>query len=399
MMKRILFIPYYFYPDISAISQLFTEFILKLSSDKKYEITVLSTSSEYYKDETDWEVNIPDNVIIQKLKATNFKKNNMMGKLINYLLFYIKVFIFLIFKEKYDCVVTLTLPPLIQFSVGFANLFRNTKMIFYVQDLYPEILYDLKIIKNPWIVRRLKVFNKLAIKKSAEIITIGSYMKRKIENYNIPGKRISIIHNWPNMIEYNDPQQKDVFEILYSGNIGIPHDLSIMEDLISVPYFKEENIYFHFVGGGKNYNKTCQLFDNKEIYFKFEPYAPIEEVSKNLSNASVLMLAQKKDSVGDIVPSKFYSYLASGRPMIFFGPKNSEIGEILITNEIGIVLENSTDIDNVISYIKKLNSDFENYRNICRRIKHFSEKYYSINNSLNQFKVILDGVFSENEKK
>ena len=56
------------------------------------------------------------------------------------------------------------------------------------------------------------------------------------------------------------------------------------------------------------------------------------------SNVLLVSINNTPNATG-ILPGKFFEYLASGRPILAIGPKQSDIGKVLSKTKAGIIVE------------------------------------------------------------
>ena len=112
---KIVFINQYYYPDISAIAQLLTDITEQLAA-KGHAVEVICSNQKFISPDN---ATLPfheiiNNVKITRVKSTNFGKRRILGRLFDYLSFYINASLKAIFLiQKPDLVVTLTIPPMI----------------------------------------------------------------------------------------------------------------------------------------------------------------------------------------------------------------------------------------------------------------------------------------------
>ena len=132
-MKQIAVVQFYFYPDISAVSQLLGDLLCTLAEDEEYNITVYCAASDYAKmqDQTD---NRFDKLNIVRIKTTNIGRKSFFSRIIDYTGFYISVFIRLLLGRRWHAVISMSSPPLIAFPVSIALLFRKIPFIYYIED-------------------------------------------------------------------------------------------------------------------------------------------------------------------------------------------------------------------------------------------------------------------------
>jgi glycosyltransferase involved in cell wall biosynthesis len=57
-----------------------------------------------------------------------------------------------------------------------------------------------------------------------------------------------------------------------------------------------------------------------------------------LIEGDIHFVAQKVETKGLVVPSKIYGIMAVGRPTIFIGPRDSEVGTLVRESESGIMV-------------------------------------------------------------
>ncbi len=375
---KLAVIQFYFYPDISAVSQLLGDLLQELISSGNYDITVYCGKSQYARMDDLRGTNL-SSINIKRFFTFNFGKKSFVTRVIDYVLYYFSVFFMLFLKNESDIVISMTSPPLISFFVSMALRFKRQPLIYYIQDLFPEILFDMKYLSNPWIIRKMQMFNRMALNKSARVITIGKYMRNKIKSlYRIDPGKILEINNWTKDVDYSVPEEKRDFLIMYSGNMGVAHDFSLLGDIIEA-LKPIKGLRYEFIGEGNKKETVKKIFKiSGESRVVFSGYSSRKKHSENLKKADLFIVSQSKNVVGDLLPSKIYSYTASGRPIIFLGPKNSEIGEMIIENDIGVVFEKEKDLPGIKKYIEELKEDFDFKKKTGLRAMRLNKNKYNV---------------------
>jgi len=222
-------------------------------------------------------------------------------------------------------------------------------------------------------------------------------MKKKLrESSAVPPEKVTLISNWTSGVAYLPPTDEGDFLMLYSGNIGVAHDFTLLRPFVRrmkvIP-----GILYEFIGEGKRKREVARIFQNAgESRIVLKPYADKSEVSANLSRAGMVIVAQSRNTVGDILPSKLYSYLAAGRPLLFFGPRRSEIGEIIVKNDIGVVVETKKDVGRAADYAAAIKVDARLRKAVCARARYVYEKSYMFENSLRKFAGLIERAAGEN---
>jgi glycosyltransferase involved in cell wall biosynthesis len=239
----------------------------------------------------------------------------------------------------------------------------------------------------------MRIFNKLTFSRSTKIITLGGYMTDKIlKNYRIKKSKVMEINNWAKGIIAQERAEGNQFTILYSGNMGFAHDFELFA--IIIDRMKSENdIWYIFAGGGKRKRELVSLFRNlKEDRVIFKEYIERDSLSNVLAEGDVFLIAQSEATVGDLFPSKLYTYLAAGRPILYLGSKRSEIAEIILKNDIGFVCESETDIDGAILYLKMCKNYPAITDKVGKRARNLFENNYTVSISASKFNALLEEV-------
>jgi len=405
-LKKILIISEPFYPQVAAIGQLLTD----LSEDlvkAGFQVKVVTGNPNNIFNKNN---RIPrkekyKGIKIIRLRNTTFSKYRMAGRVLNYLTFHFLVFFQVLFCERPDLVFVLSTPPFISFSGLMLKIFKRSKVIYNVQDLFPDLAVELGKLKNRQFIIILKKLSELIVKKVDRIVVVGEYMERKIRKDLLREKsestsvgvspntndHIITIHNWADGDKIKVLEDKEVennylkkkwelegkFVVLYSGNIGYLHEFDTI--IAAAEYLAKEGmkeIVFVFIGEGikKRYieEKVREKGLNNILFF---PYQPREMLPYSLGLADVSLVTLEKGFEGMVVPSKIYGILASGRPVIAVVGRESEIVEIIREGNCGKMVKIGNYqalVDSIINYCKdrkKCRADGLNGR------RYFEEKF------------------------
>lgn len=442
MKKNVLIVQQYFYPDVSAVAQLVSRLIFSFVDDEAIDFTVLCSDAARPAQQQKKSgrkqllndggtIRVParrtiNGTHIRSIPTLNFQRRSLFNRVLEMVIFYGGVFLFLLTHRKYHSVVSFTSPPLIGFFVWLGMTFSKARFLYYIEDLYPELLFDMGYITRYWIIQKLSFINKILLRKADKVITLSSYMTRKLRcNYFCTEKKIVEIPNWSNHITYSEPavwgkhraaigagpgsaraahhevgsgsapqgagsSNHRSLRLLYSGNLGLAHDFSLLPLLLGQFLKNDLPVSLVFYGGGHQYERIRRMV-GKTGYpaCSFEGYIDQEQHNLALAGAHFFLVAQKEETIGDILPSKLYSYLAAGRPLLLLGSRKSEIGELIKREGIGSILETEDDVTEVIRYIAELNADWDRYKATCGRVRHVYTAGYGFNKSRERFRDVL----------
>jgi colanic acid biosynthesis glycosyl transferase WcaI len=252
-------------------------------------------------------------------------------------------------------------------ALAFKSFIGRTPFIYIVQDIYPDVLERLGVLRNQRILNFIGSVEKAFYKKAACISVLSEGFKENIVHKGIPAEKITVIPVGVDtdfikpMTRDNELREKwdleNKFVVLYAGNIGfsqgletIVHTAKLLND--------QADISFVIVGDGSMKGQLQAMAKESGLSsVKILPFQPRECVPLLYSMADVCLVPLKRDIVVESVPSKTYSIMASGRPFIAAVDKRTEIGQLAEQTHSGIRVEpeNPEELSKVILKLKKDN--------------------------------------------
>ena len=354
MKRKIIFFNRFYAPDFSATSQILTVVAEGLAEQVDLNVEVVCSRLTYDGQKVEGEpVETLNGVTVNRLWSSRFGRGSLVGRIIDYISFYISAIFYCLFKLKPGHIyVVKTDPPMLMSVIVFYLRLKKGITVIWHQDIYPEtaIYLGVPILKGRVGGLIVKIRN-FSFKRVTYNVVISEAMKRHLLSNGVPAEKISIIENFiderkvkPIAINANSLRSewgfKDTdFVIGYSGNLGRAHDLNTMMDA-AVILKSYKDIKFLFIGGG--HLRSALEAESKRLGLNniiTKPYQPFSELSKSLSVADVHWLSLRPELEGLIMPSKFYGIAAVARPMIFVGNKEGDIGGLCSEYNIGLSVE------------------------------------------------------------
>jgi colanic acid biosynthesis glycosyl transferase WcaI len=235
--------------------------------------------------------------------------------------------------------------------------------------------------KKGFVYKQLMGLEKRIFSKADMVSTISQAMIARLKE-----KTTSASYFLPNWIEgdkINPANSKrhsyfssEKFKILYSGNIGDKQDWKLFEELTK----ELDPAIFEFIIIGDG-SKRAELeasvatIDNVSLY----PPVPYEELSDVLCSADLHFLFQKSEILDTVMPSKILGMMASAKPSIITGHKNSEVKTVIEESKGGYYISEDNNLKEVMAAIKELHEKKELSVKMGKGareyvIKHFSKK-------------------------
>ncbi len=302
-------------------------------------------------------------VSIQPIARYNMKST--FTRMISWIRATIKLIFLCVFKYRKYELFLISNPPIDSFVPNFCKNKYST-LIF---DVYPDGLGNFASKKS--LIYRLWAKNNVKFYKNAQYVyTLTDSMAKTIAQY-CPIEKIEVVSLWatPNLPVVNvsrkdnpfikeHPELADKFIIMYSGNIGLDHDLSCLLD--SIKSIDDPNICVVIVGEG--YNKSVLQKKANEIGIEknclFYPFQSFEMLPYSLTSADLSVVATKPNGRSSSIPSKVFDLMKLGQPILCLADPLSEISLLVKKHNVGKSFT-TTQIGEISDFIKEVHNNPE----------------------------------------
>ena len=324
--KDILFLCQFFYPEYISSAQLPYETLLALK-DAGFQVGALcGYPHEYTKDD-----HIPlkedlNGIQVHRLKYIQLDRSGFLGRLVNYFSFTFMVLLHIWEIARYETVVVYSNPPILPWIASWAKVLFGTKLVFVSYDLYPEVATVTGTLREGNIICRLmEHINKCVFKRADRVVALSTEMKEYITAHrDIHPDKVIVIPNWytdkgerPRNREQNRfyPQVGDRFVVSYFGNMGTMQDMDTILDAIRE--LREENVFFLFAGHGNKMERLKTIVQQEKIEnIAVFDFLLGQDFQDALSISDCAFVSLEKGATGLCVPSKTYSYMMQGIPLL-----------------------------------------------------------------------------------
>lgn len=262
-------------------------------------------------------------------------------------------------------------------------LVRNRYSL-YILDVYPDALYETGMLSSGNLIIRLwQKANNRVFSKAQHVYTLTEGMQTVLTNYS--GDRVvEVVPVWADagflkpIPKKENPFIRDhglenKFVVMYSGNLGLTHELEILLEIASG--IKDERIEFVIIGEGE---KKKDLVRQAEISgltnIRFLPYQPVEVLPFSLAAADIAVVTLGKGSSKLSVPSKTYSFMAVGVPLLCIAGDGSELWQLVTRHGIGKCFT-ASEIDEMCGFVKLMATDNEQWRTCAEKSLNASLNY------------------------
>ncbi len=382
MGKRLWVVTEFFYPDETATSHILTEIACHLS--EKYDVHVICGPQS---ENSETASEIGRQVKIHRSNVFRLSKDHLLSRTLSFLLLTLVLSLKLLFRSRReDKVLVVTNPAPLLVVVSLLKKVVRYQMVIMTHDVFPENTIPAGIIRNrqSLIYKGLvSIFNR-SYARADKIVVLGrdmeAVMKSKLAKYHSEAC-IRVIPNWADVKEFLQKDQVDqkYLEIQYAGNVGrvqgIPEFLTCFNEA------DNKSLAFSIWGGGANASVVKRLILECQMQHVSYHGAFIRaEQERIIRQCDICLVSLAEGMYGLGVPSKSYEIMAVGKPILYIGPRNSEIWLVIEENEIGYCFEPS-DRQGIVSFLQRLSlADRNELRQKGERAREIAE---------NQFKKLI----------
>lgn len=384
MNKKILIHSIVFSPDGVSTAYLYNDIALKFR-ESGYDVVVLTTTPHYNAVETELKkqplkrkaLGLYYESSFQGVKVKHVyqkKYKSIIRRLIGFVYWHLVSFILALCEKRVDVILSPS-PPL---TIGFLNVLiaklKGAKVIYNVQEIYPDLLIEEGGLKSGPAISFLKWLERFVYNHSDAVTTIDKIFYDTIISRFKDKSKLHIIPNFVDTDIYK-PLAKENLElnkklfpdteslkIMYAGNIGIAQD---WDPLIALAdELKNDAIEFIVIGEGAEKERLLKEKDNSKLdKLHIIPYQSRELMPALLAYSDVQFIFMAPSTEGHGFPSKVYTIMACAKPLIVISGKNTPIINFLNDKDCAFLITQRDLLSNVSKMADILRntplSDFE----------------------------------------
>jgi len=281
-----------------------------------------------------------DGVELRRTSVWIPKKVTLLSRLVNYFSFSALVVPAGLRGPRPDVVVA-TWPLLAGLPAWLLARLRGASFVLNVQDVIPHGL-----LKNPVVAFGHFGVEKLLLELADRVVVLSQPMADLLEERGCARKKLRIAPNWIDVDEIR-PQERDErmrqelgaapddFLILSSGNIGQLGGLDCVLDAMALVK-DQPRLKLVICGHGNARARLEERARSENLSnVSFRDTVPRARFPELLSAADLCLVARDGRFAGHNVPSRAYSFLAAGRPILSVLHPENEISRVATAEGCG----------------------------------------------------------------
>ena len=369
---KVIFPFSYYYPEQCAGIFVVDDLMHRLAAEGDESVIYVPTPTRNVREGVEWkrkEVHCDDKMVVKRFRMYGEGKNPLLRAL-RYC-FCELVYLHHLLCDKYDVAFIDSTPPIQGLKLPIVRLFRKCPVVYNAQDLFPDTLSGTGLAKKGGLLWKIGSWvARVTFNNTDKIIAISEDIKRTlVEEKGIPADKVVVVYNWvdsdavvpiakeenPLFEEFGLNREK--FHVVYAGNLGNAQNINIVVDAAARLRDNENVEFVVFGSGGLESDIRARIETEGLKNLRLLPLQPVERVKYVYSLGDVCLVSCKEGLGGSAMPSKTWSILSCGRPVL----ANFDEGElqmILTKNELGVFTK-AGDLEGFVSAIEELAADPE----------------------------------------
>ena len=278
-------------------------------------------------------------------------------------------------RGPFDGVVAVS-PPLTLGLAGWLAARRHRcPLVFNVQDVFPDVAVQVGAITSPTAIRFFRVLERFTYRRSDAVTVLSDDLAANVaaklepvglaeDTPSVAGPQVRVIPNFVDTDAIRPADRDTAYRaehglgdrtvVMYAGNLGHSQSLDLLVGAAQRHRHRDDVAYVANGGGVRADELRGAAADLPNL--TVVGYQPAERVPEVLVTADVHVVLLKAGLGASSVPSKTYSALAAGRPLVASVDEGTEAARLLDEARAGLAVP-PDDLDAFVSAVERLVDD------------------------------------------
>ncbi len=291
-------------------------------------------------------------------------------------------------RAKVDVVMAMSPPLTLGLAGWVAARLRGVSFVFNIQDVFPDVAIELGVVNKRWMISLFSWLERFTYRRSDAVTVLSEDLADNLRTKLGPVDGPRLVHVIPNFVDADlirpDAPGADQYReeyrlegalvVMYAGNVGFSQSLGLVVD--AARHFHEAgrvDVVFVVNGGGAA-RHDLEVSAAGLPNLRFVDFQPAERLPAVLVAADVHVVTLRTGLARSSVPSKIYSILAAGRPVVASVDVGSELARVVESAGAGTAVP-PDDPGAFIGALEDLLSDAERRRAAGEAGRRFVEQW------------------------
>ncbi|GIU85332.1 MAG: glycosyltransferase WbuB [Acidimicrobiales bacterium] len=252
-------------------------------------------------------------------------------------------------RPSADVVFAMSPPLTLGLSGIVAAAWHRAPLVFNVQDVFPDVAVELGVIGEGRVLRAARKLELMVYRRAAAVTVlsddIAENVSAKLSAAGVdPVGKVEVIPNFVDVEAIRPGSRENSYRrefglgdrtvVMYAGNVGFSQSLHLMLEAARRMRDRSDVVFVVNGAGAALEQLKAEARDLPNLLFV--GYQPADRLAEVLAAADVQVVPLKKGLARSSVPSKLYTILAAGRPVLASVDEGTEVARIVRSSGAGM---------------------------------------------------------------
>jgi colanic acid biosynthesis glycosyl transferase WcaI len=225
---------------------------------------------------------------------------------------------------------------------------RRAPLVFNIQDVFPDVAIELGAITNPAVIATARRLERISYRVADAVTVLSDDLRDNVASKLPPGHGHKV-RTIPNFVDTRavtplDRRTRyrrqlglgDETVVMYAGNIGLSQSLDLL--VAAARTLADRPDVAFVVNGGGSSRPLLEAQAAGLPNIRFADYQPTARLAEVLATGDIHVVPLKRGLARSSVPSKTYSILAAGRPLVASVDPGTEVARVVEKAAAGLAV-------------------------------------------------------------
>ena len=260
-------------------------------------------------------------------------------------------------RVRPDAVLAMSPPLTLGMAGRIAATVRRAPLVFNIQDVFPDVAVELGLLTGERVIRAARALERVSYRMSDAVTVLSDDLADNVrtkitiglegEKADEQAAKVRVIPNFVDTTAIRPAARENSYReqyeligktvVMYAGNVGFSQSLDLVLDAARSFRETRPDLVFVINGGGSarpELERTAEDLPN----VRFIDMQPIERLPEVLAAGDIHVVPLRAGLAWSSVPSKLYSILAAGRPIVASVDAGTEVERTIERAGAGIAV-------------------------------------------------------------
>ena len=290
-------------------------------------------------------------------------------------------------RGPFDVVVAVSPPITLAFAARLAALFHGCPMVLNVQDVFPDVAITVGTLSSRQSIGLARRLERTAYRATDAVTVLSTDLQDNITTKVAGLSRPPMVETIPNFVDTDNLRPLDRLTeyrrehrlgdrtvVMYAGNLGHSQSLDLVVEAARRHQNRDDLVYV-INGGGVRAEEIAAAAGGLQNLVVIG-YQPFERLAEVLATGDIHVVPLRTGLASASVPSKAYSTMAAGRPIIASVDQDTEVALMVADAGAGLAVP-PDDPDAFTAAVEYLAGDVELRTRMGVNARAWAEKCHS----------------------